>query len=264
MTQKFKAADGIPEWDYSKHAEFYSYRPNYAPKAIDMLIEYVGAKKQEHFMTADIGAGTGNLTKMLLERGLNVTAVEPNGAMRRIGIEETKNYNVIWSDGTGTETGLESGKYNWVTFGSSFNVIDRELGLKEAHRLSPPPPNSYFTCMWNHRNLTDAIQKTAEDIIEKFVPSYDRGVRREDQRPFLEEHSALFKNICYLEVDFEINLTIDEYILAWRSVRNKYWDLETKDGQELFGKITREMIKNLPSNFKINYTTRAWTAEKAA
>lgn len=24
-------------WDYTKHAEFYEYRPNYAPSSIDML-----------------------------------------------------------------------------------------------------------------------------------------------------------------------------------------------------------------------------------
>jgi ubiquinone/menaquinone biosynthesis C-methylase UbiE len=105
-----------------------------------MLIEYTGAKKTEGFKTADIGAGTGNLTKMLLERGLDVTPVEPNEAMRKIGMEETKNYSVNWVAGTGDKTGLESGKYNWITFGSSFNVIDRELGLKESYRLSPPPP----------------------------------------------------------------------------------------------------------------------------
>ncbi|MDR2660278.1 MAG: hypothetical protein LBC27_09900, partial [Spirochaetaceae bacterium] len=121
----------------------------------------------------------------------------------------------------------------------------------------------YFTCMWNHRNLSDTVQKTAEDVIEQFVPSYERGVRREDQRPFLEKHSALFKNICYIELDFDVDRTIDEYILAWRSVKNKYWDLDTKEGQELFGKITQQMRKILPSSFKIKYTTRAWTAEKA-
>jgi SAM-dependent methyltransferase len=141
MTQTVDAAGGSPaSWDYSKHAEFYRYRPNYAPKAIDMLIEYVGAKKTHQFTVADIGAGTGNLTKMLLLRGLSVTPVEPNDEMRKIGIEETKDYNIKWSAETGTETGLESGKYNWITFGSSFNVIDRELGLKESYRLPPPPP----------------------------------------------------------------------------------------------------------------------------
>jgi SAM-dependent methyltransferase len=227
-----------------------------------MLIEYTGAKKTAGFKVADIGAGTGNLTTMLLERGLNVTPVEPNDAMRKIGIEATKQYGIKWSPGTGTETGLESGGYNWITFGSSFNVIDRELGLKEAHRLSPPPP-AFFTCMWNHRNLSDPIQKTAEDIIEQFVPLYERGVRREDQRNFIEKHSALFRNICFIELDFDVDRTIDEYILAWRSVKNKYWDLGTKDGQELFDRITLQMRKALPESFKIQYTTRAWTAEKA-
>jgi ubiquinone/menaquinone biosynthesis C-methylase UbiE len=140
MTGKTPA--GGSSWDYSKHAEFYRHRPNYAPKAIDMLIEYTGAKKTDGFMVADIGAGTGNLTKMLLERGLNVTPVEPNEAMREIGIEATKSYDLKWTAGTGTETGLEANKYNWITFGSSFNVIDRELGLKESYRISPPPPQT--------------------------------------------------------------------------------------------------------------------------
>lgn len=26
------------DWDYTKHAKYYSYRPNYAPLSIDMLL----------------------------------------------------------------------------------------------------------------------------------------------------------------------------------------------------------------------------------
>jgi ubiquinone/menaquinone biosynthesis C-methylase UbiE len=247
-------------WDYSKHAEFYKYRPNYSPKAIDMLINYVNATNND-FLIADIGAGTGNLTIMLLERGLNVDSVEPNDEMRNIGIDITKNYNTVnWTKATGTETTLKSNSYNWVTFGSSFNVIDRELGLKETHRLLKT--GGYFTCMWNHRNLNCPIQKQAEDIIEQFVPTYDRGVRREDQRPVLEKYTNLFKNICYTEVDFEVDRTIDEYILAWQSVKNKYWDLDTEEGQILFRNITNKIREVLPANFQIKYTTRAWTMQK--
>lgn len=247
-------------WDYSKHAEFYKYRPNYSPKAIEMLINYVGATNSTDFRTADIGAGTGNLTIMLLERGLSVSPVEPNDEMRNIGIEITKDYQTKWVKATGIDTSLESNTYSWVTFGSSFNVIDRELGLKETYRILKS--NGYFTCMWNHRNLNCPIQKMAEDVIESFVPTYDRGVRREDQRPVLEQYPNLFKNICYAEVDFDVDRTIDEYILAWQSVKNKYWDLETNEGQELFGKITRKMREVLPEQFKIQYTTRAWTMQK--
>ncbi len=31
-------------WDYTKHTKFYSYKPNYAPGTIDILISLVGKK----------------------------------------------------------------------------------------------------------------------------------------------------------------------------------------------------------------------------
>lgn len=247
-------------WDYSKNAEFYKYRPNYSSKAIKMLIEYLGINNREKFSIADIGAGTGNLTIMLLNEGFkNVTAVEPNDEMRKIGEDVTKGFDAKWIRATATETTL-SDRYDWVTFGSSFNVIDRNIALAETHRILKN--NGYFTCIWNHRNLLCPIQKQAEDIIESFIPEYDRGVRREDQRPFLEKNANQFTDICHIEVDFDVKRSIDEYILAWKSVRNRFWDLETNDGQELFSKMTDKIRRELPEKFEIKYTSRAWTMQK--
>ena len=88
-------------------------------------------------------------------------------------------------------------------------------------------------------------------------------MRREDQRQFLEKNANEFKDICYIEVDFSVQRTIDEYILAWKSVKNKYWDLDTVEGSELFVKICDKIRKELPENFEIRYTTRAWTMQKS-
>ncbi|MBD3840177.1 MAG: class I SAM-dependent methyltransferase, partial [Epsilonproteobacteria bacterium] len=137
-------------WSYTKHAKFYEYRPNYAPKAIDVLKEYVEANQKTDFKVADIGAGTGNLTIMLLERGLETISIEPNDAMREIGMKKTEGANVKWIRATGLETTLEPKSVDWVTFGSSFNVMDRDLALKETHRLLKD--GGYFSCMWNHRD----------------------------------------------------------------------------------------------------------------
>lgn len=249
-------------WDYSLHAKFYEFRPNYHGAAIDLLVQHVGAKSSPDFVVADIGAGTGNLTVMLLERGLRVVAVEPNDDMRGIGIERTAGKkSVTWIRANGTDTTLADNSANWVAFGSSFNVVDRPSALKETHRILAP--GGHFTCMWNHRNLTDPIQNKAEDIIASLVPTYDRGVRRQDQRPMLEQHEKLFGNILYMESDFEVPRTIDEYVKAWQSVKNPYWDLATPEGQKLFGAIVDRMHSELPKTFSIRYTTRAWTAKKA-
>src|SRR5215831_16634856 len=51
-------------------------RPPYPPQAVDWLLpEGAG-----HVL--DLGAGTGKLTRQLLGRGLEVTAVEPSDGMR--------------------------------------------------------------------------------------------------------------------------------------------------------------------------------------
>ena len=66
----------------------------------------------------------------------------------------------------------------------------------------------------------------------------------------------------YLEQDFYFHQSIDNYINAWKSVKNPYWDLETKEGSELFEKIAYQMKHKLPSSFNIRYTTRCWSAKK--
>ena len=250
------------KWDYTKHAKYYSYRPNYAPTTISMLVNAVRENsKSDKVKVADIGAGTANLSIMLLERGCEVVSVEPNDAMRSIGIERTQNNkDILWVKGVGENTTLNNQEFNWVTFGSSFCGTKRDEALCEAHRILKP--HGYFSCMWNHRDLDDPIQKISEDIILDFVPQYSRGVRREDQRPILHAHKNLFDNIIYIEEDFYFHQTLENFINAWRSVKNMYWNLDTQEGKDLLEKIILKWREALPSEFDIKYTTRCWSARK--
>lgn len=199
---------------------------------------------------------------MLLQRNCKVVAVEPNDAMREIGSGRTQGKNIEWVRAIGIESTLKSNTFDWVTFGSSFNVMDRGLALKEAHRILKD--GEYFSCMWNHRDLSDPIQEIAQEVIKSLIPTYEGGVRREDQRPIIEQHKDLFDGIIYLEQDFYFHQDIENYINAWKSVKNPYWDLETPKGSELFEKIAYQMRHQLPREFNIKYTTRCWSARKVS
>ena len=78
-------------WDYSELAKNYDHRAEYDSSLIKKVLNDFGCKK--NFPVADIGAGTGKLTKQLLKQNLIVSAVEPNLNMRKFGIKNCKNFD---------------------------------------------------------------------------------------------------------------------------------------------------------------------------
>src|ERR1700753_852357 len=66
---------------FSDRVENYvRYRPGYPPEVLECLRRECGLRP-EHVI-ADIASGTGIFTRLLLENGNRVFAVEPNAAMR--------------------------------------------------------------------------------------------------------------------------------------------------------------------------------------
>ncbi len=200
------------EWDYTTLADAYLKRPDYSDAAIDAMLSIAGLGGGK---VCDVGAGVAHLTLMLAARGFDVTAVEPNDAMRANGIKRTASLpKVRWFEGTGEATGQAAKAFDLVTFGSSFNVCDRAQALVETARILKP--EGWFACMWNHRRLDDPIQARIEAIIKEAVPAYGYGTRREDQRALIEA-SGLFGPVVHLDSGVVHQQSIAECVEAWRS-----------------------------------------------
>lgn len=244
------------EWDYTVLADAYLKRPDYADAAIDAMLSIAGAEKGDKF--CDIGAGVAHLTLMLAARGLEVTSVEPNDAMRANGIKRTANLpNVLWHEGTGEQTGQAAQSFDMVTFGSSFNVCDRPEALKETARILKP--QGWFACMWNHRQLDDTIQAKIEDIIKNMVVNYGYGTRREDQTAIIDA-SGLFGPVVHLDSRVIHEQTITECIEAWRS----HATLERQAGRAFAAVIAaiEEYLWSLKtSTIQVPYSTNVWVAQ---
>ncbi len=250
------------EWDYTKQAKFYAQRPNYSPRAISKLLEYVEAKKDPSYIVCDIGAGTGNLTVLLADNVGKIIALEPNEAMRSIGMERTKSYdNVLWTKGTGEKTELGDHTLNLITYGSSFNTVERDKALIEAHRVLKP--NGYFVCMWNNRDLTIPSQIKVEEIIKKQYPTYSHGVRREQQADVILG-SGFFNHLFYFEQSENVTMPLEHYLNAWRSVKNNFWNLNTKEGKDKLETILKEIRTEFTgeTTLDLRYITRIWVAKR--
>lgn len=200
------------EWDYTALAAAYPKRAGYAAAAVDALVGRTGVHDGS---ACDIGAGTGILTRMLAERGHSVVAIEPNEAMRAIGIAHTREYDAVrWIDATGEHTEQDDATFELVTFGSSFNVCDAQQALREAARILRP--GGWLACLWNHRVLDDPLQRRIQEMIEAHVPGYAHGTRRDDQAPVIAA-SGRYAPARRVEVAFTHRQSIADCVEAWHS-----------------------------------------------
>lgn len=244
------------EWDYTTLADAYLKRPDYADAAIDAMLLIAGVEKNDKF--CDVGAGVAHLTLMLAARGLDVVAVEPNDAMRTKGIKRTeKLFNVRWHEGTGEATGQAAQAFDMVTFGSSFNVCNRQEALRETARILKP--QGWFACMWNHRQLDDPIQSRIESIIKEYMPDYAYGTRREDQTAVIDA-SGLFGPVVHLDSRIIHVQTIEECVEAWRS----HATLERQAGAafpDIVSAIESYLLTLGAPSIQIPYSTNIWVAQ---
>ncbi|WP_026972594.1 class I SAM-dependent methyltransferase [Aliagarivorans marinus] len=244
------------EWDYTNLAKAYLKRATYSSDAIDTLFELAKIKAGD--TACDVGAGVAHLTKELLSRDLQVTAVEPNDEMRKYGkLETSASANVTWFEGTGEQTGQADQAFDLVTFGSSFNVTDRLVTLAETKRILKP--NGWFACMWNHRDLDDPFQHEIESIIKSHIDGYNYGTRREDQTEVINQ-SGLFEDVHYIEGQVEHYQTKEDLIEAWRS----HATLERQAGDKFSAIIDaiQALVDGYPEDkIKVPYTTRMWCAK---
>lgn len=237
-------------WDYTDRARTYDKRADYSPQALLDLLSSLRLTTGDY--VADIGAGTGKLTRPLLGAGLKVRAVEPNERMRQIGIENTKPWrNIEWFNGTAENTTLKSSTVAASFFGSSFNVVEPLLALQESRRICRK--GGSVAVMWNHRDITDSLQARIEEFIRRNLPSFDYGSRRRDPTQILID-SGFLKRVDFIEESFNVVMSKKDLIEAWES----HHTLAIQAAQQF-----REIIDGIAELIHVDqvvvpYTTRIW------
>lgn len=123
---------------FTKRADFYSrYRPGYPGKIISLLERETGFNQEA--ILADIGSGTGLLTKLFLKNGNKVFAVEPNDRMRSHAEDDLSSFkNFISVKGTAERTNLQKNSVDLITVGQALHWFDREKAVNEFSRILKP------------------------------------------------------------------------------------------------------------------------------
>jgi len=86
---------------------------------------------------ADIGAGTGALTRKIAMRKADVVGIEPSKelAAQALALNVAKNFQIPYLHGTAEATGLEESKFDIVTVMRAWHWFDRPKAIAEMKRI---------------------------------------------------------------------------------------------------------------------------------
>ncbi|MEI7037961.1 class I SAM-dependent methyltransferase [Fulvimonas yonginensis] len=114
--------------DYVRH------RPDYPPALLDWLQRELGITPD--WAVADVGAGTGISSKLFLDAGYRVTAVEPNAVMRAAAVEwlgDNPRFRAV--DGRADATDLPDAAVDLVVVAQAFHWFDPDAARREFRRI---------------------------------------------------------------------------------------------------------------------------------
>ena len=139
---------------FSTKAERYArYRWGYAPEAIQAVFGISGLTPD--VIVADIGAGTGLVTREFAGRVAKIYAVEPNQPMREIAERLLNRHPTFISvDGRAEATTLADLSIDLIVVGQALHWFEPQAALKEFRRIlkpegwlaalfQPPPSNDH-------------------------------------------------------------------------------------------------------------------------
>jgi SAM-dependent methyltransferase len=156
----------------NRTTDYARYRPGYPREVLDVLHKW--CKLQRHHVVADVGSGTGLLSKLFLDHGNRVFGVEPNPEMRSAGEEFLQAYNGFTSiAGSAEATTLPSDSMDFVAAGQAFHWFDPSPARNEFQRILKP--EGRVIIIWNERLLDDtAFLREYESLLCRFGTDYSR------------------------------------------------------------------------------------------
>lgn len=161
----------LPTRRFSDRVDFYTRsRPGYPQELVEFLRKRLGLTADR--VVADIGSGTGLLTRLLLGMGNRVHAVEPNQEMREAAEALLGAHPGFEShDGTAEATGLPDGSIDLVAAAQAFHWFDVDRTRQEFRRILGP--SGQIALIWNRRKAEGTPFLAAyEEMLLRYALDY--------------------------------------------------------------------------------------------
>ena len=216
-----------PTARFSDRVENYvKYRPGYPEDVLELLRSECGLRPDH--VVADMASGTGIFTRLLLENGNPVFAVEPNPEMRDMSRHQLERHSQFVSvAGRAEETTLGDGSVDFVTAAQAAHWFDLPLARAEFARILKP--EGWCVLIWNERLTSGSdFLRDYEQLLLSYGTDY-KEVRHEHTTAIIDE---FFAPAAHRERGFDLRQRFDYEGAAGRLLSSSYAPLEGHSSYE--------------------------------
>jgi ubiquinone/menaquinone biosynthesis C-methylase UbiE len=224
-------------------------RPAYPPDAIAWIAEQLDLREGRTVL--DLGAGTGKLTRALLDTGAHVVAVEPGDAMRAELSRVLPEAEAL--RGAAEAIPLPSASVDAAAVGQAFHWFRHAEAIPELHRVLRA--GGPLALVWNARDQESELQREISELISPLVTSR-RAVSRQSSR-FLEE-SQLFGSLQ--ERRFRFVDELDEDALWERIASVSFVAAASAEARRDLDSRLREVVRQRGGRVDFAYVTIAYVS----
>ena len=165
-------------------ADYVRYRPGYPRAVLEFLAQRCGLSPRS--VIADVGSGTGLLSRLFLENGNLVYGVEPNPEMRAAAEQLLAGYPNFTSLAARAEaTTLPDASVDFIAAGQAFHWFDHDLARAESLRILRP--GGWIALVWNDRQTdTTPFLREYERLLRAYATDYATVNHKEVGLPALQ------------------------------------------------------------------------------
>ncbi len=167
-TQLVPSADHTHRFDTAADA-YASGRPGYPSELASWLRER--AVLETGASVLDLGAGTGELTAILIEAGFDVTAIEPSAPMRAVLRTRFPGTRIL--DEPAESLSADDGSFDLITVANALHWFNPATAFPEIARVMGE--KGKLAVIWNTGDTEDPLQAKLDEIREDLPspPLYD-------------------------------------------------------------------------------------------
>jgi len=241
----YAGAGGTKSAFAEKVADYVASRPDY-PAALFQTLKQI-SPPNENKPVADIGAGTGLLTRDLLKNGYRVVAVEPNPAMRQAAdslLGNTDGYRSV--DGCAEAMPLATGSVQLITAAQAFHWFEVDRARMEFLRVLNT--QGQVALIWNDWVRTDPIRVAFDQLSLEFGGAKRAALLAHEDRRYVAQFFGetqpkqfTWPHAHFLDEDGVLSLVFSRSYIPGRA---------TPDGQSVADRV-RILFSRFAANGKV-------------